>query len=276
MHMKQIPVGYQLYSAREDAQKDLAKVCRDVKALGYDGVEFAGFFGRSAGEIRAMLEDCGLKAVSSHVPVQQMMEDPFGVIAFHRAVGFPYMAIPALDAVHRPGAAGFAEMLRFIGWFGGLCREAGIRLLYHNHDFEFVDVSGVSGLDFIYQALDPAVLQTEIDVCWVKYAGVDPAAYLRKYAGRAPVVHLKDYVGVRGGGSPYALLGQDAPAADNVPFAFRPFGHGCQDAAAVVEAGADAGAEWFVVEQDAWNDLTPMENAKMSLDTLVRLGVKKG
>ena len=120
------------------------------------------------------------------------------------------------------------------------------------------------------------VLKTEIDVCWVKYAGEDPAAYLRKYAGRAPVVHLKDFVGRKeGDAAPYGLLGQsETKAAGEVPFEFRPVGYGCQDVSAVAEAGLDAGAKWFVVEQDASVGRTPLEAAAMSIDTLREIGLK--
>ena len=273
--MKQVPVGYQLYSAREDVERDMGKVFGELKTFGYDGVEFAGFFGKSAEEIKQMLDENGLAAVSSHVPVQAIEQDMFGTIAYHQKLGCKYIAVPYLDAEHRPGAAGFPEMIRLIYRFGRLCREAGIQLLYHNHDFEFVNISDLYGLDFLYQAVDADILKTEIDVCWVKYAGVDPAAYLRKYAGRTPVVHLKDYVGVKGEGTPYGLIGQAKKADENVAFEFRPFGHGSQNAKAVVEAGIEAGAEWFVVEQDLWYERTPMEAAKMSIDTLYDLGLKQ-
>lgn len=273
--MKLVPVGYQLYSAREDVERDMGKVFKELKKLGYDGVEFAGFFGKSAEEIKQMLDENGLAAVSSHVPVQAIEQDMFGTIAYHQKLGCKYIAVPYLDAEHRPGAAGFPEMIRLIHRFGRLCREAGIQLLYHNHDFEFVKISDLYGLDFLYQAVDADILKTEIDVCWVKYAGEDPAAYLRKYTGRSPIVHLKDYVGTKGEGTPYGLIGQAQKADENVAFEFRPFGHGSQDAKAVVEAGIDAGAEWFVVEQDLWYNRTPMEAAKMSIDTLYDLGLKQ-
>lgn len=272
--MKHVPVGYQLYSAREDAQKDLGSVLKSLKAMGYDGVEFAGFYGHSAAEVKAMLDENGLQAVSSHVPVQEIENDMFGVIAYHLAIGCRYIAIPYLEDARRPGTAGFAAMIQLIYQFGRLCREAGIQLLYHNHDFEFVQLSGMYGLDFLYAAVPACLLKTELDTCWVKYAGEDPAAYLRKYTGRAPVVHLKDYVGVKGEGTPYGLIGQ-AKQADAVAFEFRPFGHGCQDAKAILEAGIDAGAEWFVVEQDQWYNRTPLEAAKMSIDTLYDLGLKE-
>lgn len=272
--MKHVPVGYQLYSAREDAQKDLGAVLKALKAMGYDGVEFAGFYGHTAEEIKALLAESGLVAASSHVPVADIEKDMFGVIAYHQAIGCPCIAIPYLEESRRPGTAGFASMIKLINKFGRLCKEAGIQLLYHNHDFEFVTMSDMYGLDFLYAAVCPCILKTEIDTCWVKYAGEDPAAYLRKYTGRAPVVHLKDFVGKKGEGTPYGLIGQ-AKQADAVAFEFRPFGHGCQDAKAVVEAGIDAGAEWFIIEQDQWYQRTPLEAAKMSIDTLYDLGLKE-
>ena len=272
--MKQAAIGYQLYSAREDVQKDLNGVLKTLSAMGYDGVEFAGFFGHSAEEISAMLKENHLQAISSHVPLASIEADMFGTIAYHQKIGCRYIAVPYLDDQHRPGAQGFAGVIKTINLFGRLCKKAGIQLLYHNHDFEFVQVSGLYGLDFLYEAVPAEILQTEIDTCWVKYAGEDPAAYLRKYAGRAPLVHLKDYVGKKGEGTPYGLIGQ-AKQADAVAFEFRPFGHGCQDAKAVVEAGLDAGAEWFIVEQDQWYNRTALEAAKMSIDTLFDLGLKQ-
>ncbi len=273
--MKKLPVGYQMYSAREEAQKDLKKICAALKGMGYDGVEFAGFYGHSAAEIKDILDETGLKAVSDHVSAADMERDLFGVIASHQAIGCRYIAIPSLGRDERPGEAGFAGMLRKLTRWGRVCREAGIQLLYHNHDFEFVDVCGIYGLDFLFEAVDPELLKTEIDVCWVRYAGVEPAGYLRKYAGRAPLVHMKDYVGKRGGGTPYGLIGQDTQADKDVPFEYRSLGHGCQDMKAVTEAAVDAGAEWLIVEQDDWYDRDPMELAKESIDTLYDLGVKQ-
>ena len=139
-----------------------------------------------------------------------------------------------------------------------------------------IEYNGMWMLDQLYAAMPEDVLKTEIDVCWVKYAGEDPAAYLRKYAGRAPVVHLKDFVGRKeGDAAPYGLLGQsETKAAGEVPFEFRPVGYGCQDVSAVAEAGLDAGAKWFVVEQDASVGRTPLEAADMSIDTLRKIGLK--
>lgn len=274
--MEKCPVAYQVYSAREEAKADLLHVLTQLKEMGYDGVEFAGFYDHSAQEVAQMLQKTGLTAISSHVPYAQMLEDMEAVIAYHKEIGCKYIAIPHLRAEDRPGGEGFAAVIRNIYKFGRMCRENGIQLLYHNHDFEFVTVSGQYGLDFLYDAVCPELLKTEIDVCWVKYAGEDPAAYVRKYAGRAPVLHLKDYVGRKeGSAAPYGLIGEkEAEENGKIAFEFRPVGYGCQDIAAVVEAGLDAGVEWFVVEQDKSEGRTPLEAAKLSIDTLRKIGLK--
>jgi len=160
-----IKLGYQIYSAREEAEKDLAGVCEKLKAFGYDGVEFAGFYGYTAEQINEILGKTGLAAVSSHVPYASIVEDMQGTIAFHKAIGCKYIAVPYLDEETRPGAPGFAAAIRNIYKFGALCRAEGIQLLYHNHDFEFVKLSGQYGLDFLYDAVPADLLATELDTC---------------------------------------------------------------------------------------------------------------
>lgn len=263
-----LPVAYQVYSARDEAQKDLDGVLSKIKAIGYDGVEFAGFYGHSADDVKAMLEKYGLKAVSSHVGLRLIREDMFGQISYHQKIGCEYIAIPFLDENDRPGTSGFAPVLQLVYRFGGLCHQAGIQLLYHNHDFEFVQLSGQYGLDFLYDAVPAELLKTEIDTCWVKYAGTDPAEYVRKYAGRCPVVHLKDYVGRKDGKTPYGLIGTNKAADEGAAFSFKPVGMGCQDMPAIVNAAAQSGAQWLVVEQDLSPERPPLEAARLSLEYL--------
>ena len=253
-----VRIAYQVYSAREEAEADLGKVLRALSALGYAGVEFAGFYGHPAPQVRALLDETGLEAVSSHVPFQEIEKDMFGVIAYHLAIGCRRIAVPYLLDDDRPGNPGFSRVIREIHRFARLCREAGITLLYHNHDFEFAPVSGAYALDFLYGAVPACLLETEIDTCWVRYAGLDPAAYVRQYAGRCPVVHMKDYVC----GEPTAPC-QPRPAS----FQFRPVGGGCQDVGAIVRAAVESGASWLVVEQDM-PYVSPMEDAKASLEAL--------
>ena len=133
--MKKAMIGYQMYSAREEAAADLKGVLKKLAAMGYDGVEFAGFYGHTAEEVKAMLDETGLKAISGHQAIPETIEDMFAKIAYYKTIGCEYLAVPFLDEAHRPGSEGFAATIRNIYTFGRLCKEAGIQLLYHNHDF---------------------------------------------------------------------------------------------------------------------------------------------
>ncbi|MDY4518699.1 MAG: sugar phosphate isomerase/epimerase [Candidatus Spyradocola sp.] len=268
-----IKLGYQIYSAREEAEKDLAAVCAKLKEFGYDGVEFAGFYGYTAEQINDILSANGLVAVSSHVPYVSIVEDMAGTIAFHKAIGCKFIAVPYLDEQTRPGAPGFAAAIRNIAKFGAMCKAEGIQLLYHNHDFEFIKLSGQYGLDFLYDAIPAELLATELDTCWVNVAGENPAAYIRKYAGRCPVVHLKDFIGAKKEGEVlYALIKSDGSddvkveQKDEPAFDFRPVGYGKQDIPGIIAAGLESGAQWFIVEQDRSSERPPLDAAKMSCD----------
>ena len=268
--MKNGKLGYQVYSARDEAEKDLFGVLTQLKAMGYDGVEMAGLYGHSAKDVRKMLDDAGLRAISAHIA---MAGTEYGMLrdaADAAELGCEYVAVPFLTPEMRPGVPGFAKTLKDIQAYSRILKQAGIQLLYHNHDFEFVEVCGMPGLDFMYAAMDEETLKTELDVCWVKYAGYDPCQYIRKYAGRCPIVHLKDYVGEKGEDSPYALLSADGKDdksnGKKVRFEFKPVGYGCQDIPAIVRAGRESGAKWFIVEQDLSVGRTPLEAARMSAE----------
>jgi sugar phosphate isomerase/epimerase len=153
-------------------------------------------------------------------------------------------------------------------------QKAGIQLLYHNHDFEFVKLGGEYALDALYKAIPMPYLATEIDTCWVRVAGVDPAAYLRRYAGRSPVVHLKDFTsGTAAAGKPlYALIdneGRDGTVdvVDKSAFDFRPLGMGQMDIPAVLKAAEDAGTEWVVVEQDRSTERPSLDAIRLSRES---------
>ena len=261
-----LPIAYQVYSARGEAEKDFESVLAALQKIGYDGVEFAGFYGKTADEINALLEKYQLKGISSHVGIDLARKDPFGTIAYHQQIGCKYIVIPGLGNEDRPGGANFAKTLQWLRFFGKLCKKAGIELLYHNHDFEFVSVSDQYGLDFIFDAVDQKALATEIDTCWVHYAGLDPSAYVRKYEGRCPLVHVKDYVGTPSNiGKPDA---PKVPEGEKTPFMYKPLGQGVNDIPAIVKAAKESGAKWLVMEMDDSPEMPPLEAAKLCYDFL--------
>ena len=217
---KHLSPAYQLYSAREDASNDLEGVLDQLSRMGYEGVEFAGFFERSAKEVRKLLKHTGLKAVSSHVPLQQIRDDMQSVLDYHEELECGCIAVPYLAEEDRPGQPGFARVLETLYTFGRQCKKRGIVLLYHNHDFEFVKMpDGSYGLDYMYANTSPENLKTELDTCWVNVGGEVPADYVRKYTGRAPVVHLKDFEGSKSE-QMYELIGIKSEKKEEVKICF--------------------------------------------------------
>ncbi len=271
--MKKLPVAVQVYSIREEAEKDFKGTMKVVKEMGYDGVELAGLYGYSPQEIRDCLKEVGLKAVSAHVPYLDLAEDVEGTIDAYITIGCEYIVIPYLTKEYRPGSEKFPEVIENIQKIGEICKSKQVVLLYHNHDFEFSRMEdGQYALDYLYNTVSADKLQTEIDTCWVKVSGVDPAQYIEKYANRCPVVHLKDFVGEQSTNM-YKLIGieEDEKNSTNT-FEFRPVGYGVQDFTAILKASLESGARWVVVEQDAHYDNTAMEDIALSRKYLKKLG----
>lgn len=269
---KTLPVGLQLYSVRDYASKDLRGTLKKVKEMGYDYVEPAGLYGNSACDFKAALDEAGLVAICAHVPFAEMTGDIDKVIADYSCLGVKYIAIPYLGEEHRPGAKDFDSVLENIKKIGAKFAENGITLLYHNHDFEFIKMpNGQFGLDYMYDEVNASLLQTELDCCWVKVAGQDPAEYIKKYAGRCPVVHLKDFTGEKTQNM-YNLIGLKESAKTTSAFEFRPVGYGKQDIPTILRAAIASGASYFVVEQDNPVEQTSLEAVEMSRKYLASLG----
>lgn len=267
-----LPVGLQLYSVRDDMAKDFPGTLKKVKDMGYDGVEFAGLFGHSPEQIKAWCVELGLNPISAHVPLADMLADIDKVIADYKAIGCQYLVVPYVTEERRPGGEKFMQMIEEIRSIGQKVKEAGMVLLYHNHDFEFKKTeSGEFGLDYLYANVSADLLQTELDQCWVKYAGQDPVAYLEKYSGRSPVVHLKDFhVEGKQEGDPYALIGlNEGEQKKASAFEFRPLGHGVQNIPSIIAASVKAGSKWLIVEQDQPSmGKSPLECVAMSMEYL--------
>lgn len=270
-----LPVAVQLYSVRDDMEKDFYGTIRKMKEFGYDGVEFAGLFGQNPEEIKAFCEEIGIVPISAHVPYYDMLENPEAVLSDYKTIGCKYVVVPYLTEECRPGNDGFAATVEGIRKIGEAAKALGLQLLYHNHDFEFVKIDGEYALDVLYSSVSEDLLKTEIDTCWVNVAGVVPAEYIEKYSGRSPVVHLKDFK--RSGdklGKLYDLIGieEDGEQEEEDTFSFMPVGYGVQDMPAILAACEEAGAEWVVVEQDnPAKGETPENSVRLSREYLKTL-----
>lgn len=252
---KTLPIAVQVYSVREEAERDFAGTMKKLGEMGYDGVELAGLYGKSAEEIRDSIKAAGLIAISAHVSYDELAGDLEKTLQDYETIGCRYIVIPWLGEDRRFGAALYEETIKGIPAISEGCKKHGMTLLYHNHDFEFAKTpDGTYALDQLYAEVPADVLGAEPDTCWIKVGGPDPSEWLKKYSGRCPLVHVKDF----------------RRKADGVDL--LALGEGEQDFPTLVKTAKECGAQWLVIEQDDHPYGTPMGDMKKSLNYLKELG----
>lgn len=276
--MSKLPVGIQVYGLRdllENTPEKFKEVMEQVKAMGYAGVELAGLYGLEPEYVRDVLQEVGLAAVSAHVPLAELMADLDKVISDYKTIGVEYIAIPYLPDEYRHNTPGYAQVIAEMRRIGEALQQNGLKLQYHNHDFEFVKLQdGTFGLDDIYTQVDETKLLVELDTCWTQVAGVDPAEYIRQYGARCEVVHLKDFVMEGDPKNLYQLIGTEVAEEEGGEgfFQFRPVGFGQMIWEPILEAALEAGSKWVIVEQDEHYGLGALEAARRSREYLRILG----
>ncbi len=266
------PIALQLYSVREDMKADFKGTIQKAKDMGYDGVEFAGLYGKSAKEVKDICNEIGITPISAHVPFTDMMENP-DLLETYAEIGCKYVVIPYLTEEYRPGQEKFNDVIEGAKVLGEKANSLGMKLCYHNHDFEFTKINGEYALDILYKEVSADLLQPQIDTCWVNVGGENPSDYIRKYNGRIEILHLKDFAGSKSENM-YALIGIDEDEKKDTAgkFEFRPVGKGVQNFPDILVAAEEVNTKWVVVEQDNPSlDLSPLECAKVSIDYLKTL-----
>jgi len=185
------PIGVQLYTVRNEMQKDFSATLRRVARIGFREVEFAGYFGHDPKEIRAELQRNGLTAPSAHVPIPVLGKEWDKTIDDALTIGHRYIITSWIDQKDRtiPKYHSFAALFNKVG---EACRKRGIQFGFHNHDFVFFPIDGMLPYDLLLRETDPALVTMEMDVYWLKKGGKDPLDYLRRYPGRFSMLHLKD------------------------------------------------------------------------------------
>lgn len=251
--LSRIPVALQLYSLRTYTADDFLGTLKSVADMGYAGVEFAGYGGLAAAELRKALDDLGLQAVCSHVPLAEIEKNFDQQIDYSLTLSSRYIAVPALPEPMRAPSAAWIDLGVRLNELGARCRARGIQLCYHNHAFELQKYEGRYLLDILYGSSGPDLLQAELDIYWIKRGGDDPAAYLRKMAGRCPLLHLKD---MEAGPEQF----------------FAEVGAGVIDLDSVFAAANQSGVNWYIVEQDK-SRRDPMESVRISINNLKQRGL---
>ncbi|AFZ69219.1 sugar phosphate isomerase/epimerase family protein [Deinococcus peraridilitoris] len=245
-----VSIGLQLYTLRNELMQDFEGTLRRVAELGFHGVEFAGYGGYSATDLRALIDSLGLKAAATHVSLDRLRTHLDAEIDFMTELGGIALVCPWANTESEQEWLAIADDLDLAAQ---ACEARGLKLAYHNHAHEISRRAG--SLPVMDALLTRAPrLHFEIDVAWVYAGGGDPVAYLQEYADRVPLVHLKD---VR----PKA----DTPGEwDTVEL-----GAGTVDLQAAMQMAGDA--VWWLVEQD--HSPHPLASVEASVRYLRAQGV---
>ncbi|MBU2973396.1 sugar phosphate isomerase/epimerase family protein [Zobellia sp. B3R18] len=253
--------GLALYTLRDDMASDAKTTLKAVADAGYKYIEAAGyndgkFYGMPPAEFKSTLKEMGLKPISSHQSTVTL-ENADAMIADVKAVGFKYFVIPIPpmglftfeEEGMKMGMTGGAENLaNILDELGAKCKKAGLKLLYHNHDFEFkADDDGVVVIDYLLENCNPKLVNFQMDLFWVTKAGADPVAYFKKYPKRFKIWHVKDM---------------------NEEGWFAPVGTGSIDFARILAQKKLSGMKYYMVEQDKTFKMEPLEAIKVSHEGL--------
>ena len=268
--MKKIKLGLQLYSVREAMNSDFEGTLKTVSEIGYKYVEFAGYFGKSAEEIKALLDKYGLVCESVHQTLSanddaKMQEE----IEFLKKIGVKYVFIPWYKVENLAGNPTWDTTVFEFKKMAKALKANGMQLGYHNHDFEFARHDGKFLHDHIFDEIGRDNIIPEFDTCWVRYAGLDPAAKIREFSGYVPVVHLKDFTCKQLAAGPvYDLIGAESVLKEDNGFKFRPVGQGMQNFDEILAACDDSGTDTVIVEQDSCYEEGEISAVKASYEFL--------
>ena len=222
-------IGIQLYTVRDRMAEDVPGTLQELAEMGYDEVEFAGYFDHTPAEIKGILDAAGLVSPSAHISIDDIRTSPERLIETARTLGNGYLALGWLAPDERRTLDDYRGHSDLVAGFAEQCREAGLQFAWHNHDFEFMELEGRRPIDLILERTDPALVQVELDLYWIKKAGADPFTYFERHPGRFPLCHVKD-------------MAVDTSMAD--------VGDGTIDFAAIFAASDLAGFKHYYVERD--------------------------
>ena len=271
-----LPIGIQLYTVREETAKDLEGTLKKLASYGYREVELAGYYGKSAKELRSFLNGFGLTAPSTHQGLADLLVDTQKKIDFAAELGVQYLVVPfpavpdnRFDKVARDAPQNIENSTTLADWkwiaeqlnkIGAMSTKSGIRVGYHNHNLEFRRIEGDMIMDKLIEWTDPQLVTIELDLGWVVAAGLDPIEYTKKHSKRVSMLHVKDVkAGVK-------------PLVDKVKTNTTEVGSGQINWKALFSSLDKSQIKHYFVEQENF-DKPVMESVKISHDFLSKLKV---
>jgi len=237
--------GIQLWSVKTALAKDPKDVLKQLASFGYTQVEsFEGgkgmFWGMTPADFKKYMDDLGMKIISSHCNIDKDFEQKAADAA---SIGMKYLICPYKGP--RKSIDDFKKIAEDFNAKGDICKKNGIRFAYHNHDYSFVAVDGQIPQDVMMENTNPETVDFEMDIYWVVTAGVDPVAYMKKYKNRFRLGHVKDRI--------KNTTQKDASCT---------LGEGSIDYPSILKQAKANGMEYFIVEQERYDNTTEMDSAK--------------
>jgi sugar phosphate isomerase/epimerase len=249
--MARIPIALQLFSVRDDCARDLSGTLAAVAKMGYQGVEFAGYHGRSAAELRKMLDDLGLKVAGTHIGLDTLLGDELErTIEFNRRIGNRFLIVPGLAEERRNSRLAWLETAKIFNDIGEDLEPHDMWTGYHNHHIEVAPMDGELPWDTFFGNTDDRVVM-QMDTGNALVGGADPVPFLERYPGRAITVHLKEHSKT----NDKALIGEGEIRWADV---FKL----CE---------TTGGTRWYIVEQESYA-YSPLECAERCLKSLRGMG----
>jgi sugar phosphate isomerase/epimerase len=245
-----IPVALQLWSVRDDCAADFPGTLAKIAEMGYEGVEFAGFHGLAASELRTILDGLGLKIAGSHTDMALLKgEECQKTLAYNAELGNRRLVIPSVLEKYHGSIDGWRRVGGEIAEIATHAREEDFSLGYHNHAFEFTAIDGVLPERVLFGEL-PAEVRAQIDVGWVAATGHDPVETLHEFSPRIATVHIKEF------------SAKDETAV---------IGTGSVDFPAVFAQCDEIGVAWTILEHENYA-APPLTCVKQCLDNVRGMG----
>ncbi|TDD50888.1 sugar phosphate isomerase/epimerase [Kribbella antibiotica] len=224
-------IGMHLYTMRDVLAEDYPGTLKRLADIGYRTVGVSGRYDHSADEIRGFADDAGLRIVLEHVGYARMADNWAGALADVQTLGAQWVVVPSIPVEQR-SIEGFRTAAAAFTEAGKAARDAGLKLLFHNHGHDFNEVDGTVLYDILLD-VDPELLGFELDLYWAVDGGHDPAKLFQEHPGRFPALHVKD-------------MAEDGSWED--------VGAGKLDFGAMFEHAAAGGVEQYLVEHDKPTD----------------------
>jgi sugar phosphate isomerase/epimerase len=225
-----VPIGVQLYSVRHDCEKDLPGTLKALKGFGYEAVEFAGYYGRTATDMRKLLDDNGLKCCGTHAGLDTLEGDALEkTVEYNKTIGNKFLICPWIPEERRKTADDWKKLATEFDAMADKVAPAGMRVGYHNHNVEFGPLGGSTPWDLFFGGTKKAVIQ-QVDTGNCIEGGGDPVALIKRFPGRTVTIHIKEYSKTK----PDAFVGDgDMP--------WKALFEACETV---------GGTEWYIVEYE--------------------------